>query len=121
MKRRRMPMKLKDFEKFVDYYAKQSEVEEELVKALASTFTDDMLFTTKFADNLRKCIEILFINEYGKEAYDTFTWWLYELPMMVERDTLNGKTADYMFEKDGTPIPIKTVKNLWAYLECCKK
>ena len=113
-------MKLKDFEKFIECYKRQGEVEEELVKALSSTFTDDMLFTTKFADNLRKCIEILLINEYGKEAYDTFTWWLYELPTMMERDVKNGKNIDYMFEKDGTPIPIKTIKNLWAYLESCK-
>ena len=114
-------MKYKEFAEFVSCYKKQGDVEGELIKALASSFTDDMLFTTKIADNFRKCIEVFFINEYGKDNYDTFTWWLYELPMMTERDTLNGKTADYMFEKDGTPIPIKTVKELWKYLESCKK
>ena len=61
-----------------------------------------------FADEgiLTKAILDVIEDEMGHEAQELVEWWLYEVPMMDEKDC-------YIEFKDGSKIVVNSIEKLW--------
>lgn len=58
-------------------------------------------------------LEYLVIKEnFGESGYDWFSWWMYELPSLREKNTKES----YASEADGTPIILDTADQLYDFL-----
>lgn len=63
--------------------------------------------------------EVLLSEVYTKEGYEWISYYLYEIPYMLEKDKKNGNVRDDVFAKDvdGNPIDLSSDEALWEFLE----
>lgn len=100
-------MTKEDFLKFVDscnniysFHDRLSDIGIEIKNGEYSTSIEDIIY-------------FIIKREYGESGLDWFTWWLYELPMLKNK---NSK-EHYAIEADGTPIILDTPEQLYDFLE----
>lgn len=67
----------------------------------------------KYSNSIEYIIYFIIKTEYGENGLDWFTWWLYELPILKNK---NSKEY-YATEADGTPIILDTPEQLYDFLE----
>lgn len=67
----------------------------------------------KYLNSIDYFIYYIINNEYGKNGWDWFSWWLYELPSLKRKTPKES----YATEADGTPIILDTPEQLYDFLE----
>ena len=92
-------MKRKEFKKFIEAIEYQSDISRELYKSKVDLIEYDEMF--------HKIISILGKKLFTEDGWDIIGYYLYEA---------KTKTAECMWEADGTNIPMKTPDDLYNYL-----
>lgn len=69
-----------------------------------------------YLSSIEYFIYFIINHDYGKDGWDWFYWWLYELPSLKRKDLKES----YATEADGTPIILDTPEQLYEFLEKIK-
>lgn len=98
-------MKLEDFKKIIDLIDKADQRNDMLYKAGIDSL--------EYSDIYHDIIGRLFKEILTEEGYDWVTYYLYEIPMFIDKQEF------YATDADGSPIYLRNVEELYNYLKKC--
>lgn len=97
-----------DFLKIIEI-SQRNEINENILRTIGICLID-----SPFNNDLYFLIKYIIGKEYNEEGFDWFTWWLYELPTMKQKD---NAPKHFAYNADGTPIILDTPEQLYEFLE----